>query len=286
MKNYDRIGKENATYQELISLWDNRTKRTQKQKFFVEGVQGLKDAIKNQWQIDSLIFTEFEKLSEWSKNIIINTNCKKYLISSELMNKLSTKTDKSELVAVINMKNETFNIKSNENPLILLVDRPSKKENFGNIIRSADAFGVDYIFVTGHSVDIYDPVIIRASMGSFFKMKIFILKSNEEITNLYNLIKSKFTSSQFIATSLQSYNDISDINFTKPTVLMIGNESEGLNKFLNGLADKSAKINMRKGIDSLNIASATSIFLFTAYYQRKNFKNLWIIFIYTHNIVL
>lgn len=274
MKNYDRIGKENATYQELISLRDNRTKRTQKQKFFVEGVQGLKDAIKNQWQIDSLIFTEFEKLSEWSKNIIINTNCKKYLISSELMNKLSTKTDKSELVAVINMKNETFNIKSNENPLILLVDRPSKKENFGNIIRSADAFGVDYIFVTGHSVDIYDPVIIRASMGSFFKMKIFILKSNEEITNLYNLIKSKFTSSQFIATSLQSYNDISDINFTKPTVLMIGNESEGLNKFLNGLADKSAKINMCKGIDSLNIASATSIFLFTAYYQRKNFKNL------------
>lgn len=271
MKNYVRIEKENATYQELMSLRDNRTKRTQKQKFFVEGVQSIKDAINNQWSIDSFVFTDFKNLSDWSKNVITNTNCKKYEISNELMNKLSTKTDKSELIAVINMKNETFNITQNENPLILLVDRPSKKENFGNIIRSADAFGVDCIFVTGHSIDIYDPVVIRTSMGSFFKMKIITLKSNEEITNLYNLIKSKFKSSQFVATSLQSNNDISNINFTKPTVLMIGNEAEGLNKFLNELADTSAKINMREGIDSLNIASATSIFLYTAYYQRKKF---------------
>ena len=274
MKNYVRIEKENATYQELMSLRDNRTKRTQKQKFFVEGVQSIKDAINNQWSIDSFVFTDFKNLSDWSKNVITNTNCKKYEISNELMNKLSTKTDKSELIAVINMKNETFKITSNENPFILLVDRPSKKENFGNIIRSADAFGVDCIFVTGHSIDIYDPVVIRTSMGSFFKMKIITLKSNEEITNLYNLIKSKFKSSQFVATSLQSNNDISNINFTKPTVLMIGNEAEGLNKFLNELADTSAKINMREGIDSLNIASATSIFLYTAYYQRKNFKIL------------
>ena len=274
MKNYIRIEKENATFQELMSLRDNRTKRTQKQKFFVEGVQSIKDAINNQWSIDSFVFTDFKNLSDWSKNVITNTNCNKYEISNELMNKLSTKTDKSELIAVINMKNETFKITSNENPFILLVDRPSKKENFGNIIRSADAFGVDCIFVTGHSIDIYDPVVIRTSMGSFFKIKIFILKSNEDITNLHNLIKSKFKSSQFVATSLQSNNDISNINFTKPTVLMIGNEAEGLNKFLNELADTSAKINMREGIDSLNIASATSIFLFTAYYQRKNFKNL------------
>ena len=80
MKNYIRIEKENATFQELMSLRDNRTKRTQKQKFFVEGVQGIKDAINNKWQIDSLIFTDFKNLSDWSKNVITNTNCKKYEI--------------------------------------------------------------------------------------------------------------------------------------------------------------------------------------------------------------
>ena len=163
-----KIGKENATFQEILALKDNRTKRHQCKKFFVEGVQNIKNAISNNWKIFSFIYSDYDKLSDWAKGILDNAEyC--YELAPNLMDKLSDKEDTSEILAIINMKEENFVINS-KNPLILLFDRPAKKGNLGTIIRSSDALFVDQILFTGHSVDIYDHTVITASMGSFFKV--------------------------------------------------------------------------------------------------------------------
>lgn len=89
------------------------------------------------------------------------------------MNKL----DVSEILMVIKMK-EKYNVKYSSNPIILLIDRLSKKENLGTIIRCADALNVEHIYYFGHSVDVYDHTIITAIMGSFFKMPLTFISSN------------------------------------------------------------------------------------------------------------
>ncbi len=260
------IGKENAKFQEILALKNNRTKRAQLKKFFVEGVQNIKDAISFGWDIDSFIYTDRNKLSDWAKGILklAHTN---YCLTDELMKKLSDKTNTSELLAIVKVK-EFCGFDSMQNPLIVLLDRPSKKGNFGSIIRSCDALFVDQILFIGHSVDIFDHEVITSSMGSFFKVPFRFIKSNEEFKQMVNDFKQKYNNFQVIATSLKAQTLVQKCDFSKPTLLLIGNEAKGLSKFLLDTADEFVKINMNNMIDSLNVACATTACLYEISRQR------------------
>lgn len=264
-----KIGKENATFQEIVALKENKTKRTQTKTFFVEGVQNIKDAISNDWEIVSFIFSDFNKLSSWTKDLINKDIASNYYeLTDELMEKLSDKEDKSEILAIIRMKEQKLLVED-KCPLIILFDRPSKKGNLGTIIRSADALGVNQILLTGHSVDIYDHTVITTTMGSWFKVPFKFIESNIEIENYIEKMKDIYKNFQVIGSSLQTEDSIKDIDFKKPTLLLVGNEANGISNFLREKCDKFAKIPMRDNIDSLNVACATSIFLYEAYSQRN-----------------
>lgn len=267
--NIIRIDKENDVYQKIVSLKENRTKRISEKKFFIEGIQNIKDALSNNWSIDCFICSEFDKLSNWSKNLIRQNNINCYEFSNSLMRNLSEKDDMSELLAIVKMKDEKL-VFRDENPFILVFDRPSKKGNLGTILRSADAFGVTNFIFTGHSVDIYDREVIRVSMGSFFKINFKNVKSNNEFVKILEELKQDYSELQIIGTSLQGENYIYETDFKKPTILLIGNEANGLSAFYNSICDKLVKIPMRSGIDSLNVACASSIFMYEVSKQRKN----------------
>ena len=262
------IGKENATFQQIVALKENRNKRAQTKLFFVEGVQNIKDAISFDWDIEAFIYSNSVVLSDWAKSVLNKANYN-YVLENKLMEKLSDKEDKSELLAIIKMK-ESFEIKLTENPILVLLDRPSKKGNLGTIIRSCDALNVEQIFYSGHSVDIYDHSVITASMGSFFKLPITFVESNESFVKLANNLKEKYKDLKVVATSLQTNNRVQDYDFTSPVLLLVGNETDGLSRFYNEQADDFVKISMREGIDSLNIACATTTCLYEINRQRGN----------------
>ena len=96
------IGKENATFQEIIALKENRTKRIQQKKFFVEGVQNIKDAISNNWKIVNYIYSDYNSLSDWAKSVLPLSK-QNFCLTKNLMSKISDKEDVSELVAIIEM---------------------------------------------------------------------------------------------------------------------------------------------------------------------------------------
>jgi len=262
-----QVGKENATFQEIMALKENRSKRNSLKKFFVEGVQNIKDAINNGWVIDTFIYSNYDMLSDWAKGVLKEARIN-VVLTKELMNKLSDKTDVSELLAIIEMKAQVTSIET-ENPLIVLLDRPSKKGNFGSIIRSCDAMYVDQIYFTGHAVDIYDHNVITSSMGSFFKVPFKFIASNNEYEEIISCFKEKYPSFQVVGTSLQTNDLLYDCDFTKPTLLLVGNETVGLSKYYTLNADKLVKIDMREGIDSLNVACATTTCLYEIARQRK-----------------
>lgn len=260
------IGKNNATFQQILALKENRTKRTQMKMFFVEGVQNIKDAILNNWDIEAFIFCKNKNLSSWAEKIKNKANIN-YILEENLFNLLSDKEDKSEILALIKMK--TFNeIKQDKNPIYVLLDKPSKKGNLGSIIRSCDALNVSQIFYSGHSVDVFDHQVISASMGSFFKMPITFVKSNDNFIQIVKQIRKKHKNLKLVATSLQTENKIQDYNFKTPVMILVGNEADGLNKFYNEQADDFVKISMRDGIDSLNVACATTTVLYEINRQR------------------
>lgn len=261
------IGKENATFQQILALKENRNKRAQTKLFFVEGVKNIKEAIKNNWEIEAFIYSVETNLSSWAKSILLKAKFN-YVLNPELMQKLSDKDNISEILALIKMK-QINNVQYSNNPIMVLLDRPSKKGNLGTIIRSCDALNVEQIYYSGHSVDIYDHNVISATMGSFFKMPITFIHSNNEFLSLIKELKNNFKGLQVVATSLQANNNVQNFDFEKPTLLLIGNEADGLCKFYNDNADDFVKISMKEGVDSLNIACATTVCLYEINRQRN-----------------
>lgn len=265
-----KIGKKNNIFQHIIVLKTNRNKRFSNKEVFVEGVRNIKLAIKYGWKVKHWIYGNYAELSDWAKEVIKqNSTCENYSFTSELLAEISGKSDTSEIMAIFEMKVMAVEVNKNKSPLIVLFDRPSKKGNLGSIIRSADAFGVDGIIVTGHAVDIYDVEVIGASMGSYFTMPIEKIDTNEEVIAKFESIKSIHPDLQIIATTELGTTHIKDIDYTKPTIIMIGNETMGLSKFLLENSTVQTKIPMVGEASSFNASCAGSIFLYEAFISRN-----------------
>lgn len=265
------ITKEDNNYQHLETIKNNRNKRHRCNEFFVEGVRNINNAIRNNWNIKSLVYNKTNKLSSWATEIIKNKNIENhYVLHPKLMDKLSGKTDASELIAVLEMKDNNFDrIKLSPKPLIAIFDRPSNKGNLGTLIRSCDALSCDGLIITGHSVDIYDPNTIVSSMGSFFKLPTIRIDVFNDLYNIILNLKEQYPNAQVVGTSASGEKDINSCNFNLPTILLIGNETNGLSKRYKEISDTLIKIPMTGSASSLNVSCATSIVLYEIYRQRN-----------------
>lgn len=262
-----RIGKRNSTFQQLVALKTNRYKRTEMKEVFVEGVRNIKLALKYGWRVKAWIYGEYKTLSDWAKQTISSNPAKNLSLEQNLLAELSGKTDTSELLAILEMKKSVIKV-GEKAPLIVLFDRPSKKGNLGSIIRSADAFGVDGIIVTGHAVDIYDPEVIGSSMGSYFTLPIEKIDMNDGVLAKFDEIRKIYPNLQVIATTELGDANIRKIDYKLPTIIMIGNEAMGLSKFLLDNSDIQVKIPMIGEASSFNASCAGSIIMYEAFMNR------------------
>lgn len=274
MKTID-VSVKNNIYQHMEVLKTNRNKRYRYREFFVEGVRNINSAIENGWHIKSFIYGE-KPLSDWAKNILKNTPTDvNYCLRKNLLCDLSSKTDTSELLAIVEMSDEDRildELTFQESTFMVLFDRPSNKGNLGTMIRSCDAFGVDLLILTGHSVDLYDPDVISSSMGSFFQLKAVRIPDNKILDGLLERIKSQLPQFQIVGTTAHSTAAIYDADMSLPMLLMIGNETMGLNRAYKDICDKLCTIPMDENANasSFNVSCAASIAMYEIKRQRRN----------------
>lgn len=271
-----KIYSKNSDYQKFEVLKTNRNKRYKCGEFFVEGVRNINEAIQNGWHFSSLIYTDEKRLSNWALDIIqtLQTDVN-YILTAELMKELSGKVDTSELLAVIKMREDSFDtIQLSEDPLIVLFDRPSNRGNLGTLIRSCDAFGVDGLIITGHAVDLYDPEIVTAGMGSFFKLPVIRLADNEQIEKIIQTLRANCSGIKIVATTAHKRNSLYKEQLNGACMVMIGNETDGLCKNLFEMADTTVSIPMAESssASSFNVSCAATVILYEITRQRKDEK--------------
>lgn len=177
-------------------------------------------------------------------------------IADKLISKIAIK-DKTQVVGVF--RKYGSKLLPNQDHIVLV--NPSAPGNVGTIIRSAVGFGVDNLAIIKPAVDIFDPKVIRSSMGAVFKI-------NFEYYDSLEAYRKNFSNNTIYPFTLNGRNKLMDTNFETPASLIFGNEGEGLAKFFDVYAT-SVRIEHNKGIDSLNLASATSIALYRLYNQRQ-----------------
>jgi TrmH family RNA methyltransferase len=267
-----KIYTRNAAYQKFTVLKTNRYKRHKYGEFFVEGVRNINEAILMNWEIVSFIFSFEAVLSKWAQNLLETVpTAINYGLPDSLMNELSGKDEPSELLAVVKMGNEHGTKRNTaKHHVSVLFDRPSNKGNLGTILRSCECFGVDELIITGHSVDIYDPDVIAASTGAFFKVPFIQLTDNELINKYIDGIKERYPDLSIIGTSPHEQKYVFDLDLTVPLLVLIGNEASGLNRYLREKSDYMAAIPMdeNSSVKSLNVSCAASVLFYEIARQR------------------
>ena len=267
-----RITVRNNIYQHIQVLKINRTKRNRYREFVVEGVRNINEAVKNGWKIHSFFYGE-GSLSDWAKELLTTIKTKEnYCFSEELMGELSAKEDTSELMAIVEMKELTpEQMRLSENPFLVLFDRPSNKGNLGTVIRSCDALGVDTLILTGHGVDLYDPEVIAASMGSLFSLPVLRIGERDVLEGMIRGIKEKYGVFRLYGSTAHRQKVIYELDLTVPLMLFIGNETKGLSYAYKELCDELCTIPMveTSTASSFNVSCAASIMMYEVVRQRK-----------------
>lgn len=237
--------RENSTIKELIKLKD---KKYRKEKFIIEGYKTLDEAIKENANIDLIVFEEnFSMKEKYSKYRNIEVSEKIFLELTDV------KTPQGVLAVV--SKKENKNIDYSKDYLLIL-DGIQDPGNLGTIIRTADSCDLGQIIVSKNTVDSYSPKVTRSTMGSTFRINVI------ESENLADTIEEvKQHGFEIITTSLDATESIYDIDYNKKAII-IGNEANGVSSEIQNLSDQKVKIPMFGRTESLNAAVAASIMMY------------------------
>jgi tRNA G18 (ribose-2'-O)-methylase SpoU len=258
------LANENDRFQHAETLKRNRHKRHAHRELFVEGVRNLDQAVARGWPFRALFYGAGRPLSAWARALRTRAGAPiEYACAPALMAKLSDKTEPSELCAIVGMPDDGFGrIPDRPRLKLVVLDRPQNPGNLGTILRTCDAFGVHGVIITGHAVDLYDPAVIRASMGSLFAVPAVRAPSHKEVLSW--LESRRASGLRLVGTSARGDRSLSGSGETlaAPIALVFGNESEGLSHAWRAACDSLVRIPMSGTASSLNITSAVAIVLY------------------------
>ena len=248
--------KDNELVKEIKKL---KEKKYRDNKFVVEGIKMLKEAIIEKADINLIVVSQ-----EAEKNIDVDiSKYNKIIVTDKVFKTLTDVVSPQGILAIINKKeNKDLDISSD---YIIALDGIQDPGNLGTIIRTADSASLKQIIVSKNTVDAYSPKVIRSTMGAIFRVNIIEVESLA-----YTLKKLKNNNFNIITTSLDTNNSIYDISYNK-SVVVIGNEANGVSREVLDLADYKVKIPMLGKTESLNASVATGIMIYE--YVRRSIKN-------------
>ncbi|MFC7529876.1 RNA methyltransferase [Actinoplanes sp. GCM10030250] len=265
-----RVSGRNARFQQWEALLGNRTKRQRRGEFLVQGVRPISMAVEHGWQIRELLHDAGAHLSDWARETLDTVPAEKIAVSRELMHELGGKADTvPELLAVVALPDDDLRrIPAGPAMLTVVFDRPASPGNIGTLIRSADAFGASGVIITGHAADVYDPKAVRASTGSLFALPVVRVPSHQAVLSWVAGVRAGGVAMSIVGTDEHGTLDAADHDFTRPTLMLIGNETTGLSSGWREACDQLVRIPMSGSASSLNAATAATVVLYESARQR------------------
>lgn len=251
----------NAQVKRLLQLQKKSKARNEEQVFLVEGLRMFLEVPTERVQKVYISETLYNKKKQ-------DLDLEKFsveILSDSVFSYVSdTKTPQGILCIVEQQKYNIEELLNIKNPHFMVLDNLQDPGNLGTIVRTAEGAGVDAVFLSKESVDIYNPKTIRSTMGSIYRMPVVYV---EDLLELLNTFRKKGIKSY--AAHLEGKNSYDKEDYKGGTAILIGNEGNGLRDEVADSADVWVQIPMRGKVESLNAAIAASILMFEVYRQRR-----------------
>ena len=254
---------QNPLIKDLVLIKEKSRARRRSGLFLIEGRRELSLAIKGGYQIEQLLFNP--EITSEDICTELEPDRKKWIaVSNEIYERLAYREGTQGIIAVAKARAfdlDDLNFES-ENPLILVAEAPEKPGNIGALLRTADAANVDAVIIANPITDMFNPNIIRSSVGCLFTNQIATGTTSEVI---------EFLNTKGIATycaALQGSVPYTEVEYTKACAIVLGTEAEGLSDDWLNTSENNIIIPMHGEIDSLNVSVAAGILIFEAKRQR------------------
>jgi len=256
---------QNPLIKQLLQLQEKSRERKKTGLFLIEGEREICLAAKGGYEIEKLLYCK-EIYSEDVLMHLINHPIDRIEITMEVYKKLAYRQSTEGLIAVARAKKHQLSDLrfSGNSPLLLVAEAPEKPGNIGALLRTADAARLDAVLIANPKTDIYNPNIIRSSVGCVFTTPIATGTTDEIIT----FLKEKHIA--IYAAALQAAVPYETVDFTEAAALVVGTEADGLSETWLQQATKNIVIPMEGEIDSMNVSVAAAILIFEAKRQRKH----------------
>lgn len=257
---------QNPLVKQTLVLIEKSRERKKKGLFVIEGVKELQLAIKGNYNLTTLLYYPELISQDTVVEHLEGVGIKPELISisKEVFQKLAYRDTTGGILGIAKTKDHglaQLGFKS-KNPLILVAEAPEKPGNIGALLRTADAAGLDAVILANPKSDLYNPNIIRSSVGCLFTTNIGT-GSTEEVIGFLN--KNRIA---IYCAALSASKAYTLIDYTPSTAIIVGTEATGLSDKWLQKSDQNIIIPMQGVIDSMNVSVSAAILIFEAIRQR------------------
>ena len=266
---------QNPKVKELLALQEKSKERRKKGLFVVEGRRELLHCIEAEFEPHTLFICrdilsdkDFDKILGAIEENFCGSTYPIVEISQQLYDKVAYRGGTEGIIAEMHCKELSLEgLKMKENPLVVILESVEKPGNLGAVLRSADASGVDAVIVCDPLTDMYNPNLIRSSIGAIFTVPVATASSEDTIEWL------KANGIKIYTAQLQDSEWYYDTDMKGGTAIVMGTEATGLTNIWRKAADAHIKIPMLGRLDSLNVSVSAAILMYEAVRQRKDAKS-------------
>ena len=245
----------------LLKLQQKSKVRESEGLFIIEGLRIFEETPSNRIREAYVSESFYEKY----KDKFESDSYKIEVLSERVFEHVSDTKSPQGILCVVEMQHYALEQIIARRPVhILILEDIRDPGNMGTIIRSAEGAGVTGILLSKNCVDIYNPKVIRSTMGSVYRVPFLYVESLQD-----SIMSLKKENINIYATSLEGTEYYADGQYNVDLAFMLGNEANGLSVEMASLADAQVKIPMQGKVESLNVAIAASIFMFEVCRQRR-----------------
>ncbi len=256
------VSLQNSQVKQIVRLRERR-ERDESDLFLIEGYRELKRAVDAGRSIQSIFYCPEFFLGENEIELLKKSSAEPILCSKEVFAKISYRDRPDGLLGVARQTHlRLMDLKLSVNPFLVIAESIEKPGNLGTILRSCDAAGVDALIVCDPTTDIHNPNVVRSSVGTLFTLPV-LEADGEETLNFLHQHKIRIA-----AATPHAKESFTAADLTGPIAIAVGTEQYGLSENWMKSADCQVRIPMRGIADSLNVASATTLFLYEVLRQR------------------
>lgn len=257
---------QNPKIKKILSLQQKSSERRKEGLFIVEGQRELQHCINAGFEIDTIFFCPSILEGYDTEGVVMSLlpEVRNFEVTVDVYNKIAYRGGTEGVVAEVKVKKPALSsLALKENPLIVVLESVEKPGNLGAILRSADAAAADAVIVCDPLTDLYNPNLIRSSIGAIFSVPCVACSSEECIA----FLKSKDI--RILTAQLQDSELYYDTDMKCGTAIVMGTEATGLTDAWRNAADAHIRIPMLGKLDSLNVSVSAAILLFEAVRQRN-----------------